>query len=626
MWIRRSGHTDRGLDVMKSNGIVRSRDLVSRSLLVIALSACSGGTPEQAENQWPLSEMTSLDALRADTLSDSTAVVDAQDTPAAPVRRPGADPDSRTAAELNRPAMDMDASGPMIHTEPVVPEDFPDARFPRPEHVRGIYINAWAAGTSRRMDELIQIARDTEVNSFVIDIKDATGYLSHNTSVPMAIAIGSDGERRIRDLPGLLDRLEEEGIYPIARIVVVKDPILIESHPEFAIQDTAGGVWIDSKEIIWVNPFAEEVWEYNVSIAREVAEMGFPEIQWDYIRFPDAPEADMARAVFNGAGDRSRTDAIRGFFQHAQSGLDDLPVRSTADVFGVTTSYRRDIGLGQLWETFIDVVDVALPMVYPSHYFPHSFGYESPNAYPYEIVKAALLDAKQRSATVEGAGITRAWLQDFSLGLPIYGGPEVRAQIQAVYDAGMHEWILWNPSTRYSISALEPVTGFERDPLMRVAGVLAPVSRRYEVIDSVAEFKALMAAADTTGTADVEEIKPGIPDMLRGSFVDDYGIPYSITSRAWAQGDSTRYEVYSWDPEERSLVVRAPNPAASGWLWTRIDWLTLDTGEYPWAFCYTAFDLEDPALAMGATPANRAEPRTGCGGFPFSRMKRPTAR
>lgn len=608
---------------MTLSGSKHLTGLLAIALVVASASACAE-TSEAAEDQWPLSEMSSLEEIRADRDSaDAAAAADSilASQPPAPPNRGTSDPDARTAAELDRPVMDMDASGPMIHTQPVVPPDFPDARFARPEHVRGLYVNAWAAGSRNRMDQLIEIARETEINSFVIDIKDATGYISHNTSIPKAIEIGADGERRIRDLPALLDRLEEEGIYPIARIVVVKDPILIESHPEYAIQDTAGGVWIDSKDIIWVNPFAEEVWDYNVSIAREVAEMGFPEIQWDYIRFPDAPEADMARAVFNDAGDRSRTDAIRGFFEHARAGLEGLPVRSTADVFGVTTTYRRDIGLGQLWETFIDVVDVALPMVYPSHYFPHSFGYAEPNAYPYEIVKAALVDARERSSVIEGAGITRAWLQDFSLGLPIYGGPEVRAQIQAVYDAGMQEWILWNPSTRYSISALEPATGFESDPLIRVAGVLAPVSRRYEVIDSVAAHRALMASADSVEAPEVEP-KSGIPDMLLGSFVDDYGIPYSISSRAWTQGDSTRYEVYDWDVEGQSVVVRAPDPEAGGWLWSRIDWLTLDEGEYPWAFCYTAYDLNDPADALRVVPANRSEPMTGCGGFPFSRMKR----
>ncbi|MBT8488968.1 MAG: putative glycoside hydrolase [Gemmatimonadetes bacterium] len=424
-------------------------------------------------------------------------------------------------------AVDMDQSGPMIHPpgpgggemsrgvdsesvegrspRPVTDADdrrFEDARFTRPEHIRGLYVNAWAAGSTKRMEALIDLARRTEINAFVIDIKDATGYISHRTSVPLAHEIGATEERRIGDLPGLLDRLEEAGIYPIARIVVVKDPILAKFRPELAIQDTAGGIWIDSKEIVWMNPFEEGLWAYNVAIAREVTEMGFPEIQWDYIRFPDAPESDYARAVFPGGDGRSRSDAIRGFLAYAKKDLSDLPVRSTADVFGVTTSFRRDIGLGQLWESFIDVVDVALPMVYPSHYWEGSFGYSDPNAYPYEIVRAALRDALRRSEKVSGAGLTRPWIQDFTLGPPAYGAPEVRAQIQAAYDVGIHEWILWNPSTRYSEGALEPVEGFQEEPLVRVAGLLTPVSRRHLVIDSVAALSSLTDSVDEVESLD----------------------------------------------------------------------------------------------------------------------------
>jgi hypothetical protein len=125
-------------------------------------------------------------------------------------------------------------------------------------------------------------------------------------------------------------------------------------------------------------------------------------------------------------------------------------------------------------------------MVYPSHYYTGSFGFRVPNAYPYEVVLRALHDAERRSASVEGAGRTRPWLQDFSLGQPPYAAAEVRAQIQATYDAGIDEWILWNPGSRYTEAALEPVAGFPSEPLIRVAGTLAPVSRRHAVLDSVA--------------------------------------------------------------------------------------------------------------------------------------------
>lgn len=395
---------------------------------------------------------------------------------------------------------------------PCATEDRPC--FERPDSLRGIYLNAWASGSSRRVDALVDLAKRTEINAFVIDIKDATGYVSHRSALPDVERIGAGGEIRIRDLPGLLRRLEAEGIYPIARIVIVKDPLLIAAHPELAVQDTAGGVWQDSKEIIWLNLFDEGVWEYHVDLAKEVAAMGFPEIQWDYVRFPDAPASDLARALFPGDSIGPRTEAVRGFLSYARdefraAGLD---VRSTADVFGVTTNVRRDVGIGQVWETFIDRVDAALPMVYPSHYWEGSFGFDEPNAHPYEVVYGAVEYAIRRSAEVDSAGATIPWLQDFTLGSPRYEAPEVRAQIEATHDAGAKDWILWNPGSSYTEGALRPAEGWAEEPLVRIGSRIVPVSERFQameiVADSVQQAKEAMeppavpaVVADTSGVS-----------------------------------------------------------------------------------------------------------------------------
>ena len=414
----------------------------------------------------------------------------------------------------------------------------PDARFPRPRKVRGIYVNAWAAGSRNRMDALLDLARRTEVNSFVIDIKDASGYLSHRTEIPLAHEIGATEEVRIRDLAGLLDRLESEGIYPIARIVIVKDPILAAFKPDLAVQDTAGGVWVDKKGIVWLNPYDERVWEYHVDIAREVVELGFPEIQWDYVRFPDAPQSDLERAVFAGDDTRRKSEVIRDFLEYSRDGLADLGALATADVFGVAASATRDVGIGQHWESMVDVVDALLPMVYPSHYWAGSFGIDEPNAYPYEIVRGALRDALRRSGEVEGAGATRPWLQDFSLGTPLYGGPEVRAQIQATYDAGVDEWVLWNPGSRYTETALEPIDGFEDEPIVRVAGGLFPVSRRREAIDSVRAVREAALLAGPVETVEVEAVDLIAADTIDTIDVDDAGVMEADTLRVIQQSES----------------------------------------------------------------------------------------
>ena len=385
--------------------------------------------------------------------------------------------------------------------------------FPRPEHVRGIYVNSWTAGSRRRIAGLIDLARRTEVNTFVIDIKDATGYVSYPTDVPLAREIGAIGEVRIPSLSWLLGKLEEAEVYPVARIVIVKDPVLAAARPDLAVQDTAGGVWGDNTGTVWLNPFNREVWDYHIDLAREVAAMGFPEIQWDYVRFPDAPASALGRARFPGRAGRSRTAAIREFLARSREEISEVGARVTADVFGVTTSATRDVGIGQVWESFIDVVDVALPMVYPSHYWKGSFGYEDPNSHPYEIVRNALEKAVARSAILENAGTTRPWLQDFTLGSPRYGVPEVRAQIQATYDAGIEEWVLWNPGSRYTEAALEPADGFAEEPLVRIANEVVPVSRRFELYGTAASaVEADSAGAEVADSASA----PPAADTLKG--------------------------------------------------------------------------------------------------------------
>ncbi len=410
------------------------------------------------------------------------------------------------------------------------PAPVPDRRFSRPDEVRGLYINAWGAGSRRRSDALIDLASRTEVNTLVIDIKDATGYLSHRSEVPLAREIGATGEIRIPDLAGLLDRLQAAGVYPIARIVVTKDPLLVKSRPYWAARDTAGGVWVDQKGISWLNPFEHSVWQYHVDLAREVAMMGFPEIQWDYVRFPDSPRSYMDRAYFPGAQGRTRAEGIRQFLQFSREELSDLDVHVTADVFGITTTLTNDVGIGQLWERFIDVVDVALPMVYPSHYYAGSYGYRSPNAHPYEVVGAAMRDALRRSSAVEGAGTIRPWLQDFTLGAPAYGAPEVRAQILAARDVGIREWILWNPGSRYTEDALEPAEGYSPgfDPLIRLGGRLIPASRRHEILSEARKADGEVdggesEAASGEETPAEERSPPGNGDAAGRSIVPENG-------------------------------------------------------------------------------------------------------
>jgi hypothetical protein len=334
-----------------------------------------------------------------------------------------------------------------------------DQRVPQPAAVRGIYVGSWSVGSERRFEQLVRLADETEVNAFVIDVKDVTGEVSYASRVPLAMQVGATGNVRIADIRARLERLREHGIYPIARIVVFKDPLLATARPEWAIEREDGTLWEDNKGVHWVDSYNRNVWEYNIELAREAIALGFSEIQWDYIRFPDVPSSYMLEAVYPAREGRSKTDAVREFMIHGRERLAELDVELTADVFGITTSTHRDIGIGQVWEKMADVVDVLLPMVYPSHYPSGSWHFDNPNAAPYQIVKRAMDDGVERSLLINNAAGIRPWLQAFSMGEPEYGPRHIRAQMDAVYDAGLTEWILWSPSARYPREAFASAAG-----------------------------------------------------------------------------------------------------------------------------------------------------------------------
>lgn len=343
-----------------------------------------------------------------------------------------------------------DSVGPIV-------ADSPDAtpmmapRVPRPDSVKALYLNAWAAGSPAKFAKLVAVADSTEINSFVIDVKEG-GEISYASQLPLAKAIGAN-RTYIRDIRGRLTTMREHGIYPIARIVVFKDPVLASARPQYAVKNADGSVWLDNKGTAWVDSYNRDVWDYNIALAREAIMLGFAEVQWDYVRFSDAPRSYLARAVYPAAAGRRKDDAIREFLLYSREKLKDLNVPVTADVFGLTVSTSGDMGIGQQWEKMIDAVDVILPMVYPSHFIAGNYGLRNPNAAPYHTILRSMEDAVRRSKAVPNAAIIRPWLQAFTLGPPKYGPAHVRAQIEAVYDAGLKEWVLWSPGSNYDPAA-----------------------------------------------------------------------------------------------------------------------------------------------------------------------------
>lgn len=359
------------------------------------------------------------------------------------------------APVLPRAAADTDTTArPRVvvgeHPTPPVLDSLIKGTLP----VRGLYVFRFGANT-RRLKHLIGIADSTEINALIIDVKDEFG-LNYESSDPM-VKKNAGTQVKAHNLRALVDTIRAHGILPVARIVVFKDSVTARNNPEHTIRKADGTAWHDKKGQTWVNPYANAIWEYNFRVAEEAIRMGFGEIQFDYIRFPE-PYKSLPPQVFPEQAGRTKPQVLAEFLTAARARFAKLGVRTTADIFGLVTTVGGTLEVGQKFEPIAQSVDVILPMVYPSHYPPGSFQLPHPNAAPYTVIHIAVSRARERD---EKLGITgehvRPWLQAFSIGNPQYGPHELEEQKRGVYDSGFDGWVLWEPGSRYDkfLPALE---------------------------------------------------------------------------------------------------------------------------------------------------------------------------
>ena len=339
-----------------------------------------------------------------------------------------------------------------------------------PGIVRGLYVNRFAAQSTKRMRQLIQMADETEVNALIIDIKDEFGLNYESKDPKVQRNAGKAGV--IKNLGALLDTLKAHKILAVARIVVFKDSVTARVNPEWDIRKADGSPWRDKKGMLWVNPYNRDLWDYNLRVAEEAVKLGFGEVQFDYIRFPE-PYKSLPQQVFPGSNNEPKPAALAEYLSTARARLSKLGVRTTADIFGLVTTVPGALEVGQEWEKVAPVTDVLLPMVYPSHYPPGSFNIPRPNADPYKTVFIAISKAHDRNIKLGLSGErVRPWLQAFTLGKPPYGADEVREQKRAVYDAGYDGWVLWHPGSKY-----EPfLAGLEKTTVSRKKAYVTPAA------------------------------------------------------------------------------------------------------------------------------------------------------
>lgn len=390
-------------------------------------------------------------------------------------------------------------------TQEETPEHFFDeSKYIRtPDQAKIGYMTSWVAGTPSIREPLIDFFVESEFNGVILDIKDDTGKISYIGSNPDIEAIGSY-ENRIPDIKALIKELHDKGLYVVGRIAVFQDPYLTGVWPDQAVKNSSGSVWTDRKGLSWMDASSQDVWDYATAIAKESYDLGFDEINFDYVRFPTDGTTEM---IFPLSGDRVMSQVIGEFFAYLEQELDKEEyqhmVRS-ADLFGLTTSAADDLGIGQILEKAVEHFDYVAPMTYPSHYGSGFAGLQNPNSAPGLVIAQAMEDAKNKlrnhidnelmiyseqfliddtkevvidgvltevSGTKLQSGAQekidlkekeleelfsfqkiRPWLQDFDYGGD-YGYAEVRAQIDAVYASGLDSWMMWDPANKYTKEA-----------------------------------------------------------------------------------------------------------------------------------------------------------------------------
>ena len=329
--------------------------------------------------------------------------------------------------------------------------------------VKGIYVTAYSFGYEEKFTKLVDYVDSNDLNAMVIDIKDDMGVVTADFNSEDS-HIQENTEEYIPDIKELMDLMEEKQIYPIARIVTFKDTLLANEQPDMSFTESDGSVWVASNGESFINPFLKQTWDYAVNVGIEAAKVGFKEIQFDYVRFPEGFEVwgdtlnyDMGEyADLDMTDDEKRVQAITDFTAYAKEKLMPYGVDVSVDIFGYTASVIEASGIGQNFPQISENVDVISSMIYPSHWGTNYFGIYKPDLYPYELVAEYMKVENELLGTLETPPISRPWLQDFTASYlgsgfyQTYGKAQVDAQVQALYDAGVNEFLLWNALNNYT--------------------------------------------------------------------------------------------------------------------------------------------------------------------------------
>ena len=314
-----------------------------------------------------------------------------------------------------------------------------------PQECRTLYLVNWRL---EELDAYLEIANNSGINAFVVDIVDggSIGYAADvmKTWCPTAAAAANN---TLEDYQAAIRKLKEAGYYVIGRITTFNDSYFVQDHPEYAISDTEGQPLKLSGEY-WPTPFNRKVWQYKVDLAVEAVElMGFNEIQFDYVRFPDSTyRYEKAGTIdFRNTYGETKAQAVQRFLMYAADILREHGAYVSADVYG-ESAYNYVTAYGQYWSAISNVVDVISGMPYPDHF--GASGSWLPWEHPYDTLYAWGQNVAVRQTETATPAVVRTWIQAYNaIHEPhtVYGPEQVAAQIRALRATGCTGgYMTWN--------------------------------------------------------------------------------------------------------------------------------------------------------------------------------------
>jgi hypothetical protein len=337
---------------------------------------------------------------------------------------------------------------PLVRSTPIAAETVPkQVDF----EARGIFVNRYSMAC-QKMRLLADKLIDSGGNTVFLDGKDMSGSLSYPSKVGLAGEIGANASPVTRDLAKLIHYLHKRGIHVGVRLVLFYDPLLAKERPELALHPIAiGDPLVDEGEVVWVNPAEPVVQEYNLHIAKELAEMGVDEIQFDYIRFPTTknfrdPEHGFVEEEI------PRHKIITDFLARARKELASHDVLLSIDVFGIMAWGRsEDIQMtGQKIEDLARHCDVISPMIYPSHFYGPFQGIANPGRHPYLLV---LETCRRFSKFLKDSNVTlRPWIQAFPYGVDNFDEEYILEELRALNESQARGWLLWSAGNVYNVA------------------------------------------------------------------------------------------------------------------------------------------------------------------------------